>query len=154
MRKISAGLLMYRRRNHAIEVLLAHPGGPFWKNRDEGAWTIPKGGVNENEELIDAARREFREETGLEPGEKLVPLPPIRQKSGKIVHAWCFEGDCDPTACRSINYSMEWPLKSGKQAEFPEIDRAEFFDLATAAKKILPAQRVFLNALATLVANI
>lgn len=138
---------MYRRRAGRIEVLLVHPGGPFWRNKDAGAWSIPKGGVNEGEDVLAAARREFEEETGVAPSGNFVQLPSIKYRSGKTVHAWCFEGDCDTTQCKSILATMEWPPKSGKQVEFAEIDKAEFFDLPTAKKKILPAQLPLLHSL-------
>src|SRR3954470_5515017 len=140
MPKVSAGLLMYRRQGGQLQVLLVHPGGPFWRNKDAGAWTIPKGEVAEGEDLLATARREFEEELGVRPAGTFVPLTPVRQKGGKQVHAWCFEGDLDPAAVRSNTFTMEWPPKSGRQAEFPEVDRAEFFDLPTARQKINPAQ--------------
>lgn len=138
--KTSAGLVMYRRRAGELEVLLMHPGGPLHVHRDAGAWTIPKGEVEPGEELLAAARREFQEETGQTPHGPYTPLGAIRQKSGKIVHAWAFEGDCD-TACVTCNtFQMEWPPKSGKMQAFPELDRAEFFTLARAREKANPAQ--------------
>ena len=146
MPKPSAGLLMYRVRDSLVEVLLVHPGGPFWKKRDEGAWTIPKGQVMEGEELLQAACREFQEETGVKPTGPFAILPAIRQKAGKVVHAWCFEGDCDPRVCTSNTFMMEWPPRSGVQAEFPEIDCAEFFTLPAAEKKILESQIPLLHA--------
>lgn len=145
--KVSAGLLMYRRHDGKLEVLLVHPGGPFFKNRDEGAWSIPKGLVVGDEDLLSAAIREFEEETGLHPRGPFLALRPIIQKSGKIVHAWAFEGDCDPARIRSNTFEIEWPPRSGKKQVFPEIDKAEFFDLPTARKKILPAQLPFLDEL-------
>jgi len=147
MSKLSAGLLMYRRRAGGLEVLLVHPGGPFFRNKDEGAWTIPKGEVDETEDPLATARREFEEETGLVPAEPLTALPPVKQKGGKTVYAWAFEGDCDPASIRSNEFEIEWPPKSGKRQAFPEIDRAAFFDLDTAAVKINPAQVAFLDAL-------
>src|SRR5262245_19671069 len=116
MPQTSAGLLMYRRTQAGIEVLLVHPGAPFFKNKDNGAWRIPKGQVCEGEELLDCAKREFEEETGLKPAEPFLLLKPIQQKGGKIVHAWAFAVDCDPAAVRSNTFKMEWPLKSGKNA--------------------------------------
>jgi predicted NUDIX family NTP pyrophosphohydrolase len=138
MAKSSAGLLMYRQRG-GLEVLLVHPGGPFWKSKDDGAWTIPKGEFSADELPLDAALREFREETGLEARGPFTELGPVKQKGGKVVYCWAFEGDCDPAAIRSNTFTMEWPPKSGKQAEFPEIDRAAWFTPAEARKKILPA---------------
>lgn len=152
-RSVSAGLMMYRRREGAIEVLLVHPGGPFWKKRDAGAWTIPKGEPSEGEALIAAARREFREETGLEPTGELIELGVVRQKGGKEVHAWAFEGDCDPASLQSSTFSLEWPPRSGKWRDFPEVDRAEFFELSAAREKINPAQVALLDALQAVTAG-
>ncbi len=149
--RVSAGLLMYRRRNEQLEVLLVHPGGPLWKKRDEGAWTIPKGLVDEGEELLAAAQREFREETGFAPHQPFLSLGSITQKSGKVVHAWAFEGDCDPSQLHSNTFEMEWPPKSGKTATFPEVDRADFFFVGPARKKINPAQERLLDELVRLV---
>jgi predicted NUDIX family NTP pyrophosphohydrolase len=147
MAKISAGLLMYRVRDRELEFLLAHPGGPFWKNKDVGAWTIPKGEIQEGEEPLTAAQREFEEEIGLKPQGTFVPLTPITQKSGKVVHAWAFEGDCDTTCVRSNSFEMEWPPKSGRFQSCPEVDRACFFRLAEAKRKINPAQVALLDEL-------
>lgn len=129
-------------------MLLVHPGGPFWQKRDAGAWSIPKGEVGEGEDALSAACREFEEETGVRPRPPFVPLGEVRQKGGKRVVAWAFEGDCDPGAIRSNTFRMEWPPRSGREAEFPEIDRAEFFPLETAREKINPAQAALLDALA------
>ena len=145
MPKISAGLLLYRTQNGALEFLLVHPGGPFWKNKDAGAWTIPKGEIGDNEEPLAAAIREFEEELGFKPTGPFTELTPIQQKGGKVVHAWAFEGNCDPTQIKSNTFSMEWPPRSGKQTEFPEVDRAEFFDFECAKTKINPAQVPFLE---------
>ena len=153
MQKISAGLLMYRWRERQIEVLLVHPGGPFWRNKDLGAWSIPKGGVNPGEELLIAAKREFQEETGSAVEGVFLPLQPVKMKSGKVVHAWAIEGAFDTSTFKSISCSLEWPPKSGRTIEFPEIDRAAFFDLSMARKKMLPAQTPFLDQLLTLVQN-
>ncbi|HUT88115.1 MAG TPA: NUDIX domain-containing protein [Thermoguttaceae bacterium] len=147
MAKTSAGLLMYRVRGGTIEVLLVHPGGPFWRKKDEGAWSIPKGEVESGEELLATARREFHEELGLEAAGSFIPLTPIRQKGGKVVHAWAFEGDCDPAAIRGNTFTMEWPPKSGRAKEFPEVDKAAFFDLEAARRKINPAQAALLDRL-------
>lgn len=138
--KLSAGLLLYRRRAGAIEFLLVHPGGPFWRNKDAGAWTIPKGEVSEGEDLLAAARREFAEELGVTANGPFRALTPVKQKAGKVVHAWLFEGDLDPAAVKSNTFTIEWPPRCGKQAEFPEIDRAEFFPPDVARTKINPAQ--------------
>ncbi len=150
MPKISAGILLYRRHDGLLQVLLVHPGGPFWSKKDEGAWTIPKGEVADGEELLQTALREFEEETGVKPIGKLIPLTPIKQKAGKTVHAWAVEGNLDPSAVKSNTFKMEWPPKSGKYAEFPEIDRAEFFDVVAARKKINPAQIGFIAELESL----
>ena len=150
MPRLSAGLLMYRIRDGIIQVLLAHPGGPFFQSKDEGAWSIPKGEPDADEDLFLTAQREFEEETGLKPCGPFIPLKPIKQKGGKVVHAWAFQGDCHPTAITCNTFTMEWPPRSGKQMEFPEIDRAEFFDLATARKKIKSGQESFLDELEVL----
>src|SRR5204862_1353118 len=125
MPKISAGLLLYRVHQRATEAFLGHPGGPFWAKKDAGAWSIPKGEIDEGEDPLAAAKREFAEETGLRPDGELIALAPIRQKGGKVVLAWAIEGDCDARTIQSNAFSMEWPPKSGKMAEFPEIDRAQ-----------------------------
>jgi predicted NUDIX family NTP pyrophosphohydrolase len=148
MAKESAGLLLYRRRGGAIEVFLVHPGGPFWAKKDSGAWSIPKGEIDEGENPEEAARREVREETGIAVEGALMPLTPLRQKSRKLVRAWAVEADCDAGAIRSNNFSMVWPPRSGKVQEFPEIDRAAWFDIATAREKINPGQARFLDELA------
>ena len=147
MPRISAGLLMYRIKEESIEVLLAHPGGPFFRNKDEGVWSIPKGEPDADEDLSLTAQREFEEETGLKPSGPFIPLSPIRQKGGKIVHTWAFEGDCDPNVVKSNTFTMEWPPKSGRRMEFPEIDRVEFLDLDTARKKIKAGQEGLLEEL-------
>ena len=143
--KTSAGLLMYRRRDGRLEFLLVHPGGPFWARKDEGAWTIPKGEFQPGEDPLAAAKREFEEELGFAPAGEFVQLEPIKQKSGKLVQAWAFEGDCDPIAVKSNTFSLEWPPRSGRMMEFPEVDRAEFFPLEIGRKKINPAQASFLE---------
>lgn len=153
MPQLSAGLLMYRVRQGKPQALLVHPGGPFWRNKDEGAWTIPKGIVAAGEELLDAARREFLEETGFAPAGRLIALSPVKQKAGKVVHAWAVEGDIDAAAIKSNTFMMEWPPRSGKQAEFPEVDRAEWFDLETAKKKMNPAQAAFVVELEQVLAH-
>ena len=147
MPRVSAGLLLYRVAAAGLEVLLAHPGGPYFRHKDDGAWTIPKGEIEPGEDLLAAAVREFAEETGLTPQGPYRELTPIKQKGGKIVHAWAFAGDCDPAAIRSNTFTLEWPPHSGRQAEFPEIDRAEFFDLATARRKIKTGQEALLEEL-------
>jgi len=147
MAKISAGLLMYRVRGNELEFLLAHPGGPFWKNRDAGAWTIPKGEIQPGEEPFAAAQREFEEEIGLKPEGTFIELKPVTQKGGKIVHAWAFEGECDTACIRSNSFQMEWPPRSGKFTTCPEVDRACFFALTEAKQKINAAQISFLEEL-------
>lgn len=147
MAKISAGLLMYRVRSGQMEVMLVHPGGPLWAKKDAGVWGLPKGEVGSEEDLLQAAQREFEEETSLHPQGEFTPIGQVRQTSGKIIHAWAFEGDCDTASLKSNNFAMEWPPRSGKQQEFPEIDRAEFFTLEEARKKINPGQVVLLDTL-------
>jgi len=145
--KRSAGLLMYRRLGGAVEVLLIHPGGPFWSGKDDGAWSIPKGLIDPGEDELLAAIREFEEETGF-PGEgEFFAPPPVKQPSGKVIAAWAFEGDCDTTKMKSNLFSMEWPPRSGKMAEFPEADRAAWFDLPSAKTKIIKGQRAFIEEL-------
>jgi predicted NUDIX family NTP pyrophosphohydrolase len=144
----SAGLLLYRRRNGKLEVLLVHPGGPFWQKRDDGVWSIPKGEVAENETGMDVARREFREELGTAaPQEDGIDLGTVRQAGGKVVQAWALAGDLDATRSTSNTFVMEWPPRSGKMQSFPEVDRAGWFDLVAARRKLLPAQRAFIDRL-------
>jgi predicted NUDIX family NTP pyrophosphohydrolase len=147
---VSAGLMLFRRGPRGVEVFLAHPGGPFWQRRDDGAWTIPKGVVAEGEALLDAARREFTEETGLVPRGPYLALGSIRQKAGKTVHAWAWEGDADPAQVTSNTARTEWPRGSGRWITYPEVDRCEWFDPATARVKINPAQAAFIDRLETL----
>lgn len=144
---VSAGLLLYRRGPGGLAVLLVHPGGPFWARKDLGAWSIPKGEVGEGEGDLDAARREFREETGFPAAGDAFALGEVRQRNGKIVRAWAVEGDADPSALVSNTFSLEWPKGSGRIREFPEVDRAAWFDLAEARLRLLPAQTAFLDAL-------
>src|ERR1700723_1353709 len=138
----SAGILMYRRTGKALEVLLVHPGGPFWRNKDDGAWSIPKGGMDEGEDPADAALREFMEEIGSAPDGPLRSLGEIRQR-GKRVHAFAVEGHIDAGAIASNTFEIEWPPKSGRLQTFPEVDRAGWFDLPTAHVKIIESQRMF-----------
>jgi predicted NUDIX family NTP pyrophosphohydrolase len=140
---ISAGLLAFRRRAE-IEVLLAHPGGPFWAKKDDGAWTIPKGLIEGGGEPLATARREFTEETNLVAASELIPLAPVKQKSGKIVHAWAFEADFDLAKFASNTFEIEWPPNSGKRKSFPEIDRVGYFTLSAAMTKILAYQQPLL----------
>jgi predicted NUDIX family NTP pyrophosphohydrolase len=153
MPRLSAGLLMYREKDGVLQVLLAHPGGPYFAKKDEGAWTIPKGEPDEGEDLLAAARREFEEETGIKPAGDFIPLKPIKQKGGKTVHAWAFQGDCDATAIKSNTFTIEWPPKSGKRQDFPEIDRAGWFDLPTARIKIKAGQEAFINELQAIIGS-
>jgi predicted NUDIX family NTP pyrophosphohydrolase len=145
--KESAGVLLYRRTGGRLEVLLVHPGGPFWRNKDAGAWTIPKGEMAGTEDALTCALRELAEETGFVCNSPVTPLPSIRQKAGKVVHAWCAEADFDPVTLVSNTFEIEWPPKSGKRARFPEVDRAAWFDLNTARLKINPAQVALLDGL-------
>jgi len=153
LQKSSVGLLMYRNRNGLLEVLLVHLGGPFWKNKDAGAWYIPKGEINPGEEELAAAQREFQEETGLVATGEFLALGTVQHKSGKKVVAWGFPGDCDPAAIKSNTFEMEWPPKSGKTARFPEIDRADFFTVESARKKMHAAEFEFVTRLAEQLAN-
>ena len=143
----SAGILAFRKDQGVIEVLLVHPGGPFWKNRDDGAWSIPKGEVDAGEDLLAAARRELTEETGVVAEGELIALTPVRQRAGKLVHAWAAAGDCEAHAVTSNVFQMEWPPKSGVMREFPEVDRAAWYTLPAARVKILPAQQPLLDEL-------
>jgi predicted NUDIX family NTP pyrophosphohydrolase len=146
--KASAGLLLYRRRpSGRLEVFLAHPGGPFWHNRDAGAWTIPKGLAEVGEDTLAAACREFEEETGVRPAGPFLPLGSIRQKAGKVVHAWAWEGDADPGRVTSNTMQTEWPRGSGRLLTFPEVDRCAWFDLPSARVKINPAQAELIDRL-------
>jgi predicted NUDIX family NTP pyrophosphohydrolase len=152
MSKVSAGLLMYRRREGVLEVFLVHPGGPFWARKDAGAWSIPKGEIDRAEEPLAVARREFTEETGFPAEGDFHPLAPITQAGGKVVQAWAFEGDADPAKLRSNTFSIEWPPRSGRQTSFPEVDRAAWFRLDVARQKINPAQVALLDELEALLA--
>jgi predicted NUDIX family NTP pyrophosphohydrolase len=154
MGKQSAGLLMYRQRNGAIEVFLIHPGGPLWKNKDDRAWSIPKGEHPPQEDPLSAARREFREETGLEDhvrsDTEFVPLTAVKQPGGKIVKAWAFEGDADPNAVKSNTFEQEWPPRTGKRQTFPEVDKAAWFTIEEARKRIMKGQLPLLDELQTI----
>ena len=150
MAKSSAGILLYRWRRSRLEVFLVHPGGPFWARKDLGAWTIPKGEFAAGEDALLAARRELLEETGISVDGEFIALAPIRQKGGKIVHAFAIRGDADPAAIASNRFVIEWPPRSGRQQEFPEVDRAGWFELAEAEQKLLASQRGLLAELAGL----
>jgi predicted NUDIX family NTP pyrophosphohydrolase len=146
--KHSAGLLMFRRGPAGVEVLLAHPGGPFFAKKDAGAWSVPKGEVDPGEDPLACARREFNEETGLTPPlDHFAALGTIKQRGGKTVEAWAFEGDCDPATLTSNTFELEWPPRSGRLQSFPEVDRLQFFSLADACDKINRAQIEFLERL-------
>jgi predicted NUDIX family NTP pyrophosphohydrolase len=146
---VSAGLLLYRRLGGKLEVLLAHPGGPFWARRDAGAWSIPKGLVEEGEGLLMAACREFEEETGLRPTGPFLCLGSVRQKAGKLIYGWAWQGDVDPARLRSNLMRTEWPRGSGRWRRFPEVDRCAWFDPQTAREKLNPAQTAFIDRLET-----
>lgn len=146
MAKRSAGLLMYRRKS-GVEVFLVHPGGPFWARKDLGVWSIPKGEYGAGEEALAAARREFEEETGFSADGDFIELGEVRQASGKIVSAWAVEGDCDPASLRSNTLELEWPPRSGRKMEFPEVDRGGWFALEEARKHLLAGQVMFLDRL-------
>jgi predicted NUDIX family NTP pyrophosphohydrolase len=146
----SAGMLLWRRRDGRLEVLLVHPGGPFWAKKDFGAWSIPKGEVEADEDPLLCARRELREETGLVAEGPFVPLAPVKQRSGKSVYAWAAEGDGDVTTIESNTFELEYPPRSGRIQRFPEVDRAGWFDLSTAREKLLPAQHALLDQLVQL----
>jgi predicted NUDIX family NTP pyrophosphohydrolase len=144
---------MYRRSGDGLEVLLVHPGGPFWVNKDDGAWSIPKGECAEGEDPLAAARREFEEETGSEPSGPFLELGSFRQSSAKTISAWAVEGDFDPSRLRSNTFSMQWPPRTGRLQEFPEVDRAAWFKPEEAGRKILKGQRGILDALAAKIDN-
>jgi predicted NUDIX family NTP pyrophosphohydrolase len=147
MPKKSAGLLLYRHSEDSLEVLLVHPGGPFWRNKEEGAWSIPKGEFDD-EDPLEAARREFLEETGSSPPDgPHIPLTPIKQKNRKIVHAWAVEGDFDPAELNSNEFEIQWPPKSGRTQKFPEVDRAQWFAPDVAKRKMLSGQGAFVEEL-------
>ena len=136
----SAGIVVFRHRPRGLEFLLVHPGGPYWANKDEGAWSVPKGEHDEGDDALEVARRELEEETGLRLEGRFIPLTPVRQRGGKVVSAWGVEGDLDPDAFRSNTFTMEWPPRSGRMREFPEVDRAGWFTLEEARAKLNAAQ--------------
>lgn len=145
--KKSAGILIYKKLKDELQVLLVHPGGPFWKNKDAGAWSIPKGEFTDDEEPLAAAKREFKEETGLLVDGKFLPLTPVKQKSGKLIYAWAAEANLDSSSIKSNLFEMEWPPRSGKTQSFPEIDKACWFTVNEAKEKIVPGQFSFINEL-------
>jgi predicted NUDIX family NTP pyrophosphohydrolase len=145
-KKTSAGLLLYRRRG-VLEVFLVHPGGPFWAKKDAGAWSLPKGEFVEGDDPLAAAKREFTEETGFPIDGEFRRLDPLKQRSGKVIHAWVIEADCDASQVRSNLFSLEWPRKSGQIQKFPEVDRAEWFSIPEARKRIIAGQVGFIDQL-------
>lgn len=147
MTKRSAGLLMYRRRGNELEVFLVHPGGPYWAKKDSGAWSIPKGEYTDEEDALAAAKREFEEETGYPVDGELLALGQVKQAGGKIVTAWAFEGDCVAADLKSNTFSMEWPPRSGRQREYPEVDRGDWFSIPEASEKLMAGQLPFLDRL-------
>lgn len=149
MPKASAGILLFRRKTHGLEVLLVHPGGPLWAKKDEGAWSIPKGEIETGEDPLAAARREFEEELGSPVSGEFIKLAPIRQASGKVVHAWAVEGDFDPATVTGGMFRMEWPPRSGRQQQFPEVDGAEWFTMEQARRKINKGQIPLLDQLSS-----
>ena len=153
MRK-SAGILLYKQDKKQLEVFLVHPGGPFWKGKESGAWSIPKGEFAENEEPLAAAQREFLEETGKEVGGNFLELSPVRQKAGKTIYAWALKGEIDPTSIVSNTFRAEWPYKSGKWQNYPEVDKAAWFPLEKAREKINPAQAALLDELVHLLSHV
>ena len=153
MSKKSAGLLLFRETAAGLEVLLVHPGGPFWAKKDDGSWSIPKGEFADSEEPLAVAKREFEEEMGVPATGEFMPLKPLKQPSGKLVFAWAVRSDFDPSRLKSNMFSMEWPPKSGRQREFPEVDKAARFDVETARRKILKGQAPFLDQLLVMLQN-
>ena len=153
MPKQSAGLMMYRRRGDAVEVFLVHPGGPYWAKKDKGAWTVPKGEYDQNEDALAAARREFEEETGFQPSGEMEELGTVKQKSGKVVRAWAFAGDCDPARLKSNTCAIEWPPRSGRQISIPEVDAGRWFRMEEARAYIREEQRALLDALGRMIAD-
>ena len=149
-KKLSAGILLYRKSVGRLEVFLVHPGGAFWAKKDAGAWSIPKGEYLEGEDPASVARREFAEETGCELTGSMRPLTPLKQPSGKVISAWAVEGDLDPATLKSNTFALEWPPRSGKIQQCPEVDRGAWFDLPTAGDKLLAGQRPFLDQLSRL----
>jgi predicted NUDIX family NTP pyrophosphohydrolase len=152
MAKKSAGILLYRIKNKFLELFLVHPGGPFWTKKDDGAWSIPKGEFEDDEDPLDAAKREFEEETGIKISGEFIQLNSIKQKSGKTVYAWAVKGDTDPEKIKSNNFEIEWPPKSGKMKTFPEIDKAAWFNMSEAKKKINEAQAALIKELENIIA--
>ncbi len=151
--KKSAGILLYRLKDHLFEVMLVHPGGPFWAKKDEGAWSVPKGEFDDSEDALSAAKREMEEETGIKAEGNFIELTPVKQKNGKMVYAWALEKNIDAADIKSNSFEIEWPPKSGKKKSFPEIDRAGWFTTEEAVKKILAAQLPLINELKNKLTN-
>jgi predicted NUDIX family NTP pyrophosphohydrolase len=151
--QVSAGLLMFRRSGSDLELFLVHPGGPFWAKKDAGAWSIPKGLVDQNEDKLAAAQREFTEETSLLASGPFIDIGPVRLKSGKLVYAWAFAGDCDPSKIKSNTFKIEWPPQSKQMKEFPEIDQARFFSVTEARQRINQSQVPFIDRLVQIVST-
>lgn len=151
--KTSAGILLFKKENDSLYYFLVHPGGPFWKNKDLGAWSIPKGEILPGEDLLERALTEFKEETGKTKEGKFIKLSPVKQKGGKTVYAWALQGDMDTSDLYSNTFSLEWPPKSGKITEVPEVDRWEWFSSEEAQQRINPAQKDFITELESLVKN-
>jgi len=151
MPRTSAGILLFRRSGDSVELFLVHPGGPFFRNKDLGVWSIPKGELNDGEAPLDAARREFQEETGFSPEGNFLPLSQVRQASGKVVRAWAVEGDFDPARLRSNTFEREWPPGSGRLQRFPEVDRAAWFPPDEATRRINPGQAPLIGELLALI---
>jgi len=152
-KKNSAGILLHRLRGSGIEVFLVHPGGPFWATKDAGAWSIPKGEFEAGEDPLEAAKREFKEETGFAVAGNFIELTPVKQPGGKVVYAWAVMGDCEADSIKSNTFSLEWPPRSGKRKEFPEVDRAGWFTPEVAREKILKGQLNFLEELKRKIEN-
>jgi len=152
-KKNSAGILLHRLRGSGIEVFLVHPGGPFWAKKDAGAWSIPKGEFEAGEDPLEAAKREFKEETGFAVAGNFIELTPVKQPGGKVVYAWAVMGDCEADSIKSNTFSLEWPPRSGKRKEFPEVDRAGWFTPEVAREKILKGQLNFLEELKRMIEN-
>lgn len=150
MAEVSAGILMFRRLNGVLQVFLVHPGGPFWSGKDTGAWSIPKGLLDSGEDPLKAAQREFEEETGFTSQGHFIKLTPVKAKNGKVIQAWAVEGDCDPSAIKSNTFSVQWPPNSKRYKEFPEVDRAGWFEIGEAKKKINQGQAPLLEELGNL----
>ena len=147
----SAGLMLYRFKNRQLEIFLVHPGGPYWTKKDAGSWSIPKGEFTEDEDVLEAAKREFKEETGFTIDGDFVLLCPLKQPSGKVIHVWAVEGDCDPLKLKSNTFRLEWPPRSGKVQDYPEVDKGNWFNVTTAKEKISKGQLNFIDQLVELV---